>query len=179
MQSCPATLLAGSPPALGPLFRRVALSFCARHYFSQKKNARPVDLVYRVGAYLHQMSETNKYEGHTPGPWRLDGPAMGFCNVRRATNDEMVFALAAPGPTFGDREYSAEEKEANAALIADAPELLRQRDALLAALERIKKHAADVCEWAKLGTLCHGDTYDLRKAITESEQAIAATKGGA
>ena len=121
---------------------------------------------------MHQMSETNKYEGHTPGPWRLDGPAMGFCNVRRATNDEMVFALAAPGPTFGDREYSAEEKEANAALIADAPELLHQRDALLAALERVYSIAE---QWAGVERV-NAVAAEIGQV---AHDAIAATKGGA
>lgn len=82
------------------------------------------------------MSETK----HTPGPWILEGPWAGFCNIRRADNGEMVMSLSAPGPEFGDREHSPEEKEANANLMAAAPELL---DACKAMFKQFKIMTTD------------------------------------
>lgn len=57
---------------------------------------------------------------YTPGPWSIDGPSMGFASLYNA-DGKFVFALAAP--TAEDR-IPKREVEANAALIAAAPELL-------------------------------------------------------
>jgi hypothetical protein len=56
---------------------------------------------------------------HSPTPWTADQPAMGFSALRDARG-RLVFALAAPSPTYGDPEMSDEEKEVNLAFILDA-----------------------------------------------------------
>ena len=77
--------------------------------------------------------ESKERAGHTPGPWTVDPPAMGFSMIRSPSGP--VMALAAPGPEFGDREYSAEEKYANLALLGAAPDLLTALTEMIAAVE--------------------------------------------
>lgn len=110
---------------------------------------------------------------HTPGPWAVnpinaqvdafkDGEAIPVCRMLWPTT-----------------ERSAAETEANAHLIAAAPELLAERDrlrevnaALLAALERVER------EWVNPydgGTFENGEL----PAMDQARAAIAKAKGGA
>lgn len=75
----------------------------------------------------------------TPGPWTADEPWGGFSIIRAPSG--VVMAVSAPGPKFGDREYSAEEKTANLALMAAAWEMY---EALKASREVLVSCAKDV-----------------------------------
>jgi hypothetical protein len=55
---------------------------------------------------------------HTPGPWRAEVPPFEIY----AAVDGLEFLIA---DATGDSDLSFDEAEANAELIADAPELLR------------------------------------------------------
>ena len=64
---------------------------------------------------------------HTPGPWEVDGDGPMIAVVESSVagwGSTLITAVAF-------RCADVEEGEANARLIADAPLLLRQRDALL------------------------------------------------
>ena len=62
---------------------------------------------------------------HTPGPWYTEQPHMGYSSIRAGKDrKQLVFALACPSPSHGDEEMSDEEKYANLALIAAAPDLM-------------------------------------------------------
>lgn len=110
-----------------------------------------------------RMSETNKYEGATPGKWSdwLDdsGHSAMYAIWSYAPRRTRRITLV-----LGD----SDEDKANAALIADAPELLRQRDALLAALKEIAGYAS----------LSNYIQY-ISEMKNIAREAIAATKGGA
>lgn len=70
---------------------------------------------------------STKYEGHTPGPWRL-GAAMPMSGDPRIVDrDGRMVARLNRHPLM----------EANARLIADAPTLRAQRDEAVAALNKI------------------------------------------
>lgn len=93
--------------------------------------------------------EAGRYEGHTPGPWKLDfgrypksDKIFGYCVLAEGKVPFIASAgIATPNHGLIQNEeerryitigYSSEEVEANARLIADAPALL----ARLARLER-------------------------------------------
>lgn len=70
---------------------------------------------------------SNKYEGFTPGPWKVVKPQHGHETELRCVQigrNEMYTTL--------------ELKAADAHLIAIAPKLLKQRDALRDALEKLR-----------------------------------------
>jgi hypothetical protein len=64
---------------------------------------------------------------HTPGPWSVSPPWMGF-SVINGSDDKMVFAIAAGSP---EEKRPDDECEANARLIAAAPEMLEALKVLL------------------------------------------------
>jgi len=77
------------------------------------------------------MSTPTKYEGHTPGPWHATGK-----NVR--------YRL----PGFSTTEKLADcDTEATAVLVADAPALLAERDALQAENTRLREALRDSLRW--------------------------------
>ena len=60
----------------------------------------------------------------TPGPWYAEQPAAGFSAIRQDSGaKKLIFALSAPSAVHGDEELSDDEKYANLALVAAAPEL--------------------------------------------------------
>lgn len=67
---------------------------------------------------------------HTPGPWRVNGRSIDATDVCVATIETIY---RAPAGSYYDRAYVA-ETEANARLIAAAPELLDALRAVLASL---------------------------------------------
>lgn len=69
--------------------------------------------------------------------------------------------------------------EFNGTALKQLSEVTQQRDELLTALEEIAMRADYACEWARVGELCHGDTYDLRKASEAARAAIRKAKGAA
>ena len=96
--------------------------------------------------------------GPTPGPWHLSQPWAGFANILDA-NDNLVVALAMPQTTLGDRDMPAEEKEANARLVAAAP-------LLLAALKAARRDITEL------------DSQDERQfSIDRIDAAIASAEG--
>lgn len=60
---------------------------------------------------------------HTPGPWHAEQPAAGFSAIRQTSTGRLIFHLAHPSPVHGDPEMPDEEKYANLALMARAPDL--------------------------------------------------------
>ena len=88
-------------------------------------------------------------EEHTPGPWKVSntcgmifGRSVGGCNMEES--DFMVAQVRG----WGHLQYLGEEKaiaiqEANARLIAAAPETKNSHDDLLAACEYTKTLLAD------------------------------------
>lgn len=116
------------------------------------------------------MSESR----HTPGPWEVKYFDGGECLAVIHYDQRVGFALrrqvADCGP-WGERE---QENEANATLIARAPDLLAENERLrainaklLEACEAIRKHMRD-------------RTYGVRVPVLEQmlDEAIAAAKEG-
>jgi hypothetical protein len=116
----------------------------------------------------------NKYEGHTPGPWQYAKSGDIFYVQSRGVRHPN-----ADGLTWHDvatLSYINGCTEGDAALIADAPELLRQRDALLAALAQI----ADQPELEPLAWSVDADKWpNWAEPRDIARAAIALTKGGA
>lgn len=77
---------------------------------------------------------TSEFEGHTPGPWMPVN--LPFADCRILPTDAYGTVLGG-GPIADVLNAKDGSKEANARLIAAAPELLRQRDALAEACRRV------------------------------------------
>lgn len=92
---------------------------------------------------------------HTPGPWKVNGQAGYAGHTVIDTNGRSVAAF----PSSSKRPKS--ERDANARLIASAPELL----AALKDLEAFADHVFDNDEWAK----GHGVMVKARAAIAKAE----------
>lgn len=76
---------------------------------------------------------TDKYKGHTPGPWYRTNLGADIIDIR------------ADSPRKGNLICSIYAGSRNAILIADAPELLRQRDEAIAELKAIVQGWRDTC----------------------------------
>jgi hypothetical protein len=105
-------------------------------------------------------------ETHTPGPWRVRGTNFGYTNCD---------VLGPPHPDGGDyAPICRANSEANARLIAAAPELLEACKELVQSLEVEKKRSGIVCfgfEAAKAAILKveEGVKSEKRKAFFVSE----------
>lgn len=91
-------------------------------------------------------TETKQFEGHTPGPWQdaegdFDGPPVVIklineSRLRIAVCDFSTYRMALNSISLRTSEtedvtqFSTKVERANAALIAAAPELLKERDTL-------------------------------------------------
>ena len=76
----------------------------------------------------------NRYEGHTPGPWQCRDTKD---HVLNSSGRNPIWGVWGPeGDAIALCKGVVAPNEANARLIADAPLLLEQRDALLAMLKR-------------------------------------------
>lgn len=108
---------------------------------------------------------------HTPGPWHV-GPANiatidGFKIHRFPVSGNGQAIAAVWNGSVGKEALSFSDGEANAALIARAPDLLAENQRLRAALERLLAE----CE--------HDDTIAERGATSAMHQARATLKGRA
>ena len=79
------------------------------------------------------MIDYSKSEGHTPGPWRESNGIFAIVDFQ---NRAIVLDLA--------EWMTASERDANAALIAAAPELLAENKQLREALEIALKTLQDI-----------------------------------
>ena len=111
--------------------------------------------------------------GHTPGPWKIAG--MGSCGiwiVAQSPDPERAFIHPDWVAELHEPEKSRIDGttiDANARLIAAAPETARQRDALLEAL----KGARDALHFIEVA-----EGPDLSKEIAPISAAIAACEKG-
>lgn len=117
-----------------------------------------------------QIATETKFEGFTPGPWDAhddDGTGTLPC-------------VLSPSVNAGGNFYVAQcNSYADAALIAAAPDLLRQRDALLAALKEMQRRSFVVtgcfngCA-SSVGGECNCTAGKVRAAIAlcESESNL-------
>lgn len=69
---------------------------------------------------MSDASQARPAQPHTPGPWFIPAPSMGFSEIR-AAGGELVFGLAAGSEA---ECQDVPTIEANARLIAAAPDLL-------------------------------------------------------
>lgn len=88
----------------------------------------------------------NTYDGHTPGPWFVNRAHGGYPTIFAGA---ALIAAVRGAPGVADSVIAA-----NARLIAAAPDMLRQRDALarglldaVASLERMREEPNS--EWAQ------------------------------
>ena len=96
---------------------------------------------------------------HTPGPWNLHKTWGGVTKIEHGGNREVQGELVAVVDTWGDNE------EANAALIASAPDLLEQRNELLAALEYLVSEVTVVTESENIAYLDALDAIAKAKGL--------------
>jgi hypothetical protein len=105
------------------------------------------------------MESKNKTK-HTPGPWKVAKAKNGRRYVYSTDNFPVI-----SWPAY----RSGAEREANARLIASAPDLLAERDALLKALKEIKALAYQAAERPQGG--------ELWTIQAEADDAIALLEG--
>ncbi|MBZ5673735.1 MAG: hypothetical protein LAP61_05755 [Acidobacteriia bacterium] len=112
------------------------------------------------------MTDQNKSPPvHTPTPWLIEPPSMGFSQITGA-NGELVFGLAAGGPSEKQPDAVC---EANAALIVRA---VNSHAELLEALENL---VADMTSSAELKLYISEDDETIKAARI----AIAKARGDA
>lgn len=125
--------------------------------------------------------DKSKFEGHTPGPWlikkrkvRSDAHQYGYHrtikqpHARHESHDKEICKLAGANHRFYKFSWymSDDEAEANAALIAAAPDLLAENERLRAALVIIR----DVPIWDKWA---EDDNSWLTQAVATMQQIAA------
>ena len=105
--------------------------------------------------------------GFTPGPWYVDTDELMRDDSYAITTGENVTGdcIANVRPVVDDDTlaYGVDEQQANARLIAAAPDLFRACKAMLALMERF--------EWYVTGA--HNTMADARAAIGKVERAEA------
>lgn len=115
----------------------------------------------------------SKYEGHTQGPWEACGDERGGCKCGLVWHREKDFTVAAAlhaeckkheGCTCGEGLIGEAQIKANAALIADAPDLLRLG-------EELRKTVLDLLPAA--GFRIHQLGHDLSR-IDQANAALEA-----
>jgi len=112
------------------------------------------------------MIDTDKYEGHTPGPWWLDEWEDGYIDAQNwieceDTGDGWIESVARmnKGDGVEDLVFSNVDRwKANAQLIADAPLLLAEVKRLR---EQVKDLEYEVENWkGELSVRMHPIDYD-------------------
>ena len=100
---------------------------------------------------------------HTPGPWYVSQP-------NGTTDDNVSHSICVPFCRLADVQEVGRlgESEANAALIAAAPELLAACMAAQLALAEMARSAGDVTEWNE-GGYAYEAAHKLRAAISLAE----------
>ncbi|HGM5034484.1 TPA: hypothetical protein ACKPZU_000216 [Stenotrophomonas maltophilia] len=99
---------------------------------------------------------------HTPGPWAYQEDSDAYTHIVRGHNNRFICQLA---------QTTSAEIEANARLIAAAPELLMKITGLIGAAEYLQARVVET-----RGADCM-DNLDV--AIDEARAAIAKATGGA
>ena len=104
------------------------------------------------------MIDTDKYEGHTPGPWQFDGiECVSGCGPH--PTEEPVFATLHVDEQF---MLTEENMLANGKLIADAP-LLLEEVKRLRKLEEHTRRLHETIDW--LRSALDGVLHDLKEMI--------------
>ncbi len=113
-------------------------------------------------------------QAHTPGPWQV----VGKQDISGAPPTLNVLGPNGKGIAFGLGHPGNEVDSANAALIASAPDLLAQRDALLAAAKRafvfLCAESSECAAGDKIGAF--PEPEGMSNAINCLRAAIAATE---
>jgi hypothetical protein len=101
------------------------------------------------------MIDTDKYKGHTPSPWRVEGELTEGDDGWGQSGDSTL-SIHGDGLYIGQigADYGIHETHMNARLIADAP-------LLLAEVLRLREQVADLQDTIDcLREFCHKEGYD-------------------
>ena len=104
---------------------------------------------------------------HTPGPWTIDTRFHVYA-ILDPTGQEITFQDTEPQEDCGSvtsRGRTAEETQANARLMAAAPELLEALESITASYDRLLKEHGKPFEWGRIQS-------------DAAREAIAKAKGG-
>jgi hypothetical protein len=109
-----------------------------------------------------KMIDTNKYQGHTPAPWRVEGELTEGYNGEKHPDDgwgqsgESTLSIHGDGLYIGEigADYGIHETYMNAQLMADAPLIL----------EAYKRLRDGIC-----GILSDYDITELIRDVPEDE----------
>lgn len=111
--------------------------------------------------------DTDKYEGHTPAPWRVEGELTeGDDNMGQS--GDSTLSIHGDGLYIGEvgADYGIHETIANAQLMADAPEILQ---ALVDEQEKVK-HLLSI---EKVQEMMTAYGRDLNREIDVLRECIA------
>lgn len=115
---------------------------------------------------------------HTPGPWFTNRQGRSTVYIEAPIRDGWLQEVAACGPT----EAGQEQQEANARLIAAAPELLAALQAALAVIDDYLEYEHNGDPWTEdaraMGEM-DIDDYQCDGRLEAAREAIAKATGGA
>ena len=131
----------------------------------------------------------NEDTKHTPGPWRVTNIKDGaidvwttaeqhgtICRIPKGEKGMGPYGPSRPTGTYGSIVDPC-EREANARLIAAAPETLAELDAAQAALDRAASFVADLAGWADDPMGADAEAEELAEQASKARAAIAKAEG--
>ena len=106
----------------------------------------------------------NVTSGHTPGPWFISRSCMGVHKyVEARIGGGMIQEVACCGPT-----EKHEQSDANARLIAAAPDLLEASRLFVKAVDADYPSQSDDCIYDSLGSVYAAAYFAARQALSKA-----------
>ena len=124
------------------------------------------------------MIDTDKYKGHTPSPWRVEGELTEGDDGWGQSGDSTL-SIHGDGLYIGQigADYGIHETHMNARLIADAPLLLAEVKQLREEQNIVLKYRLDLAYEYIMSLCSRGWLYDFQDWLKETDTVEAGVIG--